>query len=214
MCILILLPLISCSHALSRHSSIGNVSEVSRSIVMNLDARMTCLYETLEKNMTLSVSLSPMLDPFPMSLRLTSPSGQFSEWENGNDEVYMHHNVTEDGDYEICAVTSKPMQVALDIFFHDPKKFQEALNDQMEVHKINENLKNTVREMGKRNFHMYMAIRGYNKRVVRDQAMQQSNSDYIKLYVIIFCITNIVVGVLQVVIIHRMFFVDPRKIRV
>ncbi|VDK62817.1 unnamed protein product [Cylicostephanus goldi] len=97
MFILILLPLIPCSYALSRHSSIGNVTEVSRSIVMNLDARMTCLYETLEKNMTLSVTLSPMLDPFPMSLRLTSPSGQFSEWENGNDDVYMHHNVTEDG---------------------------------------------------------------------------------------------------------------------
>ncbi|KHJ94202.1 hypothetical protein OESDEN_05870 [Oesophagostomum dentatum] len=68
--------------------------------------------------------------------------------------------------------------------------------------------------MAERLFKIYSSLRTYNKISVRDEATQQSNSDYIRAYVIIFCITNIMVGVVQVAIIHKMFFIDPTKIHV
>ncbi|EYC15865.1 hypothetical protein Y032_0035g3010 [Ancylostoma ceylanicum] len=63
-------------------------------------------------------------------------------------------------------------------------------------------------------FEIYTEIKFYNKVSVRDEAMQHSNSFYIKAYVIIFCVTNIVVAFVQVFIYHRMFFVDPKRMRV
>ncbi|RCN28513.1 hypothetical protein ANCCAN_25746 [Ancylostoma caninum] len=147
-------------------------------------------------------------------MRLTSPSGQFSDWANGEDEVTMSHNVTENGDYEICLSTPSPLTVTLSIFFRDPEKMEKAMDRYLEAHQIRGNLKKVVSAMMMRFVKIYTSIRLYNKVSFRDEAMQQSNSFYIKTYVITFCLTNIAVAFIQVVLYHRMFFVDPKRMRV
>ncbi|KIH48402.1 hypothetical protein ANCDUO_21531 [Ancylostoma duodenale] len=118
---------------------------------------MTCLYETLEKGMILDLvytvgsSSYPLIvgfvgfnvpyDTATLSMRLTSPSGQFSDWANGEDEVTMSHNVTENGDYEICMSTPSPLTVTLSIFFRDPEKMEKAMDRYLEAHQIRGNLK-------------------------------------------------------------------------
>lgn len=42
-------------------------------------------------------------------MRLTSPSGEFSEWVEGDGEAYMKHNITEDG--ELALLLEKKCRV-------------------------------------------------------------------------------------------------------
>ncbi|RCN28511.1 hypothetical protein ANCCAN_25744 [Ancylostoma caninum] len=84
----------------------------------------------------------------------------------------------------------------------------------MEVTELSSMLADSLYYISQFSFEIYTEIKFYNKVSVRDEAMQHSNSFYIKAYVIVFCLTNIIVAFVQVVIIHRMFFVDPKRMRV
>ncbi|RCN36248.1 hypothetical protein ANCCAN_17886 [Ancylostoma caninum] len=170
---------------------------------MDLDSQMTCFYEPMQKNMSLKLSVNNMPGTnLRLSMRLSSPSAEFSKWVDGDGSASMHHNTTEDGDYEICVKPFRPQRVTLEIFFFHPEKLEKSLDEHMEVTELSSMLA------------IYTEIKFYNKVSVRDEAMQHSNSFYIKAYVIVFCLTNIVVAFVQVVIIHRMFFVDPKRMRV
>ncbi|VDM72470.1 unnamed protein product [Strongylus vulgaris] len=76
-----------------------------------------------------------------MSMRLTSPSGEFSEWAEGPGEAYMKHNVTEDGDYEICVNAPRPVKVNLNIFFHNPEKMEKSLDRYLKAHELKGNVR-------------------------------------------------------------------------
>ncbi|EPB78471.1 hypothetical protein ANCCEY_02431 [Ancylostoma ceylanicum] len=135
------LSLVFYANALTIQSSVGGDSEISRTITMDLESRMTCFYETLEKGMVLDLAYTVPYDSAALSMRLTSPSGQFSDWANGEDEVTMSHNVSENGDYEICLSTPSPLTVSLSIFFRDPEKMEKAMDRYLEAHQIRGNLK-------------------------------------------------------------------------
>ncbi|VDO14792.1 unnamed protein product [Haemonchus placei] len=49
---------------------------------------------------------------------------------------------------------------------------------------------------------------------VRDEALQEKNSYFIKTYVILFCMSAIIVGIVQVALVRRMFRVDTSRIRI
>ncbi|KJH40878.1 hypothetical protein DICVIV_13158 [Dictyocaulus viviparus] len=191
--ILIIHLLISYSSTLSIRSSFGNESYVDRSITIDLESKMTCLYEPLEKEMVLKLDLSPsIMSRFPMAMRLTSPSGEFSDWAEGNGEASFVHNTVEDGDYEICISTSKPIRVTLNLLFHNPNKLEQMIQQYLEVHNIDKNMQVSV----------------------RDEAMQQSSSNYIQTYVIIFCMAVLVVAIVEVILVRRMFHIDNKRIRI
>uniref|UniRef100_A0A0K0CWF8 GOLD domain-containing protein n=1 Tax=Angiostrongylus cantonensis TaxID=6313 RepID=A0A0K0CWF8_ANGCA len=202
-------------NALSSRAVFGIESHVDRSITMDLESKMTCLYESLEKEMTLKLGLSPAeLSQYPMAMRLTSPSGEFSDWAEGDGEASMDHNVTEDGDYEICISTSQPLRVTLNIFFHKPDQIEQAFLKYLEVNEIGENVQQCISKMIQHFYKIFYSIKYYNKVSVRDEAMQQSNSDYIQIYVVVFCITAVIVSIIEVVVVRRMFHLDTSRIRV
>ncbi|EYC15861.1 hypothetical protein Y032_0035g3007 [Ancylostoma ceylanicum] len=69
---------------------------IERTITVDLDSKMTCFFEILRKETLLYVDLLPKATSEPdLSLRLTSPSGEFSEWVEGKGELSMEHNVSE-----------------------------------------------------------------------------------------------------------------------
>ncbi|VDM56867.1 unnamed protein product [Angiostrongylus costaricensis] len=202
-------------NALSSRAVFGIESHVDRSITMDLESKMTCLYEPLEKEMSLKLGLSPAeLSQYRMAMRLTSPSGEFSDWAEGDGEASMNHNVTEDGDYEICISTSQPLRVTLNIFFHKPDQIEQAFLKYLEVNEISENVQQCISKMIEHFYKIFYSIKYYNKVSVRDEAMQQSNSDYIQIYVVVFCITAIIVSITEVVVVRRMFRLDTSRIRV
>ncbi|VDK78390.1 unnamed protein product [Cylicostephanus goldi] len=162
-----------------------------------------------------------------MSLRLTSPSGEFSEWAEGEGEAYMKHNTTEDGDYEICMNAPRPVKINLNIFFHNPERMEKSLDRYLKVHEMKDNVKNSLTAITERLYTTLYSIKFYNKVnvltllalrsvaiSVRDEAMQNSNSDYIKGYVTLFCISNIIIAIAQVVVVRGMFKVDKSRIRI
>ncbi|RCN36249.1 hypothetical protein ANCCAN_17887 [Ancylostoma caninum] len=182
---------------------------------MDLDSRLTCLYEPLEKDMLLKLNLSPVRQSrFPLAMRLTSPSGEFSEWVEGDGEAYMKHNVTEDGDYEICVNAPRPVRVALNIFFHNPEKMEKELDRFLKAYELKGSVGEAVTSITERLYSIYYSIKFYNKISVRDEAMQQSNSDYIQGYVVIFCLSNIIIAISQVIVVRGMFKVDNSRIRI
>ncbi|ETN78925.1 hypothetical protein NECAME_02789 [Necator americanus] len=211
---MIFLVLIFHSYIFTKQSLLNDRPYVSRLLTMELDSRMTCLYETLEKGMILILDYSPMLGTNPIALRLTSPSGQFSDWAEGDDDVYMNHNVSENGDYEICLTTRRPLKVVLSIHFYEPDAMKKSMDNYFKANQIEDHLETAADTIVERVQSISRSIRTYNKASVRDEAMQLSNSYYIKTYVLIFCFTNILVAVTQVAIIHRMFYVDPKRLRV
>ncbi|PIO58668.1 hypothetical protein TELCIR_19892 [Teladorsagia circumcincta] len=92
-----------------------------------------------------------------VAARLTSPSGEFSEWMDGiGKAVHMTHNVTETVPHGgVGAVVS-----------------------------------------------------------VRDEALQQKNADFIKTYVVLFCISAAIASIVEVTLVRRMFRIDPSRIRI
>ncbi|KIH61191.1 hypothetical protein ANCDUO_08545 [Ancylostoma duodenale] len=132
-------------------------------------------------------------------------------------------NVTTDGDYEICVNAPRPVRVALNLFFHNPEKMEQALDRFLKAHELKGSVGEAVNSITERLYSIFYSIKFYNKtsRVespsklqisVRDEAMQQSNSDYIQGYVVIFCISNIIIAISQVVVVRGMFKVDNSRI--
>ncbi|KAK6731476.1 hypothetical protein RB195_007752 [Necator americanus] len=209
------LNLVNYSNALTFRTRGGRESIVVRIITIDLEARLTCMYETLEKEMMLELQadVTPSSNA-PISMRLTSPTGAFSEWLEGRGEVNFRHITTEDGDYEICISSSRNIRVLLTIYFKHPEKVGDTFEAELNASLINRNLEELSRSMGDLIYKIYNALRFYNLVTVSDEATQRSNSYYIKVYVISFCIANIIVAILQVAIVRRMFRVDKSRIRI
>ncbi|KHJ84837.1 hypothetical protein OESDEN_15445 [Oesophagostomum dentatum] len=68
--------------------------------------------------------------------------------------------------------------------------------------------------MNERLYSIYYSIKFYNKISIRDEAMQESNSDYIMGYVTVFCISNIIIAIIQIIVVRGMFKVDKSRIRI
>ncbi|VDO61426.1 unnamed protein product [Heligmosomoides polygyrus] len=49
---------------------------------------------------------------------------------------------------------------------------------------------------------------------VRDESLQRSNADFIKAYVVVFCISSILVAITEVALVRRMFRADSSRIRI
>ncbi|KIH61190.1 hypothetical protein ANCDUO_08544 [Ancylostoma duodenale] len=154
---------------------------------------MTCFFEILKEDQLLYLDLLPKAVSEPeLSLRLTSPSGEYSEWVEGKGELSMTHNVSESGDYEICIAVKQPIRIILTIYAEDMGYYFNQLENLIKVENIT-------------SISMISS---------RDEMVQQRNSFYIKTYVLVFCTTAIIVAIVQVGIVRGMFYVDPRKIRV
>ncbi|KHJ84836.1 hypothetical protein OESDEN_15444 [Oesophagostomum dentatum] len=83
---------------------------VRRSLTMDLESKMTCVYESLRANSSLNLNIiSRTVHNTQILLRLTSPSGEYSEWSEGKDGVFVEHNATENGLFSIV----------LSFFFHE-----------------------------------------------------------------------------------------------
>ncbi|RCN28512.1 hypothetical protein ANCCAN_25745 [Ancylostoma caninum] len=79
-------------------TSAGVESYTGRTITMDLDSKMTCFYEPLQKNMSVKLSVNNMPGTnLRLSMRVSSPSAEFSKWVDGEGSASMHHNTTEDG---------------------------------------------------------------------------------------------------------------------
>ncbi|CAJ0595883.1 unnamed protein product [Cylicocyclus nassatus] len=202
------------AHAITLFTSTSGETFTGRWIVLDASSKLTCFYETLEKDMNIKLDVSPTIEEKTyLTMRLTSPTGKFTDVDAGEGGARLEHNTTEDGDYEICFTSSHYTRIGLHIFFHHPHKYQKALREFLQLHALSANITDSMHTLSERTMNIYDHIRTYNKVSFRDQAMQASNSYYIKAYVIIFCITNVIVGVVQVAIFHRMFSTD-KKIRV
>uniref|UniRef100_A0A1I7XNL0 GOLD domain-containing protein n=1 Tax=Heterorhabditis bacteriophora TaxID=37862 RepID=A0A1I7XNL0_HETBA len=176
-----------------------------------------------------------LLSRFPLQMRLSSPFGEFSEWVEGEEEAKLKHNVTETGDYEICIVSARPVQVNLNIFFHDPEKVEKSFKTYLEAHQMSGNIQKTVNMIFQHVYQAYYSVKYYNKvrwviydivkphkqpprrqvKVsVRDQAMQETNSENIRAFGAVGCLATITLSISQVLIVRRMFRVDASRIRI
>ncbi|CAJ0595950.1 unnamed protein product [Cylicocyclus nassatus] len=188
---------------------------VDRSITMDFDSKMTCFYEALKANVTLYLNLMPqnVLD-HNISLRLTSPSGDLLEWSHGMEEVNMEYNLTENGDYEICVVLKKPLRATLSIYAEVPVNWLVSLTKIGQLAQVATEVLETATKLLSTLFKVAISLKHSNTITSRDEAMQNSNSFYIKMYVCVFCITAIIVAIVQVNIVQRMFYVDYQRLRV
>ncbi|KAK6055191.1 hypothetical protein COOONC_07304 [Cooperia oncophora] len=174
-------------------SSCFNVdNSVVTSFKIDLDSKLTCFYQALKRDMSLAVYVDPSVS-IQVSTRLTSPSGDFSEWMHGEGKaVHMTHNVTENGDYEICIAVPYQAKVLFHLFAFNPNEQLAEVGRIAELTELEKNLSISV----------------------RDEALQQKNSDFIKTYVVLFCISAVIATIVQVTVVRRMFRIDPSRIRI
>lgn len=50
--------------------------------------------------------------------------------------------------------------------------------------------------------------------VVRDEALQEQNADFIQNYNIVFCVVSVIITISQVYYVRKLFHIDPKKIRI
>ncbi|CAB3410529.1 unnamed protein product [Caenorhabditis bovis] len=186
------------ANGLTTKSRIGDDSQVGRIVTFVVESKLTCFYEPLDAGMNLVLSMRPTYATnFPMQFRLTSPSGDFSDWANGNEEADMEHNATETGDYEICLYSPRPIKVNLMIQFHDPVKVESSIKKYVDGKHLSAEIHNSVMTSTNCIYKIYYSLKFYNQMVVRDEALQIKNSDYIQNYSIVFCIFSILISLSQ-----------------
>ncbi|KAK6731481.1 hypothetical protein RB195_007754 [Necator americanus] len=118
-------------------SSYANYQQIS----MDLDSKTTCVYFEFHIGTILYINLlqRSTLNP-SMSLRLTSPSGNFSQWEQQRRGRAKEHGVTENGDHEICIILERPLRVTLIVFVFDPIKYNQIIEDSFKSKELTENI--------------------------------------------------------------------------
>ncbi|CAJ0948589.1 unnamed protein product, partial [Mesorhabditis belari] len=201
------------THATTRFKNGEN--QVSRYVTFDLDSRMTCFWEPLEKGMNIKLNLRTYRsETYHLQLRFSSPSGELSDWQNGDGLVGAYYNVTETGDHEICIHTRNPCRVNLHLYFYDPEAIEAALAKWLEEHELSKNVQSIVQNLVQNLYKIKYSIKYYNSITQRDEEMQQSNSDNIKNFSVTFISISVIIALLQVYLVRRMFFVDEKRIRI
>ncbi|XGW23157.1 hypothetical protein V3C99_005421 [Haemonchus contortus] len=211
---LLLVPFLIVLYSNLASSRLPTDQDISATFTIDFDSRLTCLYQGLRKDMSLSVFIDPSVTA-RLAARLTSPSGEFSEWTEGTGQaIHIIHNVTEDGDYEICVSVPFQLKALFHLYAFDEKDHANALQKLAQFSELENNLKNALLTLARHLYKIYFSIKFYNQVSVRDEALQEKNSYFIKTYVILFCMSAIIVGIIQVALVRRMFRVDTSRIRI
>ncbi|WKX92325.1 hypothetical protein Q1695_010392 [Nippostrongylus brasiliensis] len=206
--------LLCLSQSASSSSFVDTKNEILFTLHLNLDSKMTCFYQPLRPGMSLSVYVDPSVAA-RLAIRLTSPSGDFSEWEQGDGKsVHMQHSVTENGDYEICVSAPYEVKILFHVYAFDPNYHSSELDKLAEQAELDKNFTKAIASLGQHLYKIFYSIKFYNQISVRDEALQQSNADFIKSYVVVFCISSIIVALTEVTFVRRMFRTDPSRIRI
>ncbi|KAK6731479.1 hypothetical protein RB195_007754 [Necator americanus] len=185
-------------------------------ISMIMDSKAMCVYVGYESGTILHVNLLQRSAVNPsMSLRLTPPSGIYTQWDQKRKgaEVFREHNLTETGDYEICILVPRPLRVTLVLFAFHPIRYSRSIEESFKTKELTENFIDAHNKLMDNLFHIIINMRYYITVSASDEMMQQANSFYIQAYVIVFCAAAIIVAMLQAHIVRSMFEVDPTKIR-
>ncbi|ULU09153.1 hypothetical protein L3Y34_013926 [Caenorhabditis briggsae] len=202
------------SNALTTKSSVNDDSQIGRILTFESESQLSCFYEPLEVGMILNIGMRPTFDSvYPMQFRVTSPSGDFSDWASGDGDAHMEHNTTENGAYEICVYTRRPMKINLYLQFYSPEKMEKSLNAFFDHNKISKDIQNSVMASTHRIYKIYYHLKFYNQMVVRDEALQLHNSEFIQNYNIAFCIVAILITISQVYYVRKLFRIDPNRIQ-
>lgn len=126
----------------------------------------------------------------------------------------MQHNVTENGDYEICVSAPYQTKILFHIYAYDPKVHMAEVERIIEASELDKNFTTTLTTLTQQLYKIFYSIKFYNQASVRDESLQRSNADFIKAYVVVFCISSILVAITEVALVRRMFRVDSSRIRI
>lgn len=187
--------------------------DVFETIIIALDSRMSCFYQTLKDTHNVSIVVEPATE-VKLGLRLTSPSGGFSKWKEGNSTspLVMKHEAKENGDYELCITAPIPATVLLHIFAYDVKV---RLEDRKRIARgsdMAESMAEKVVVLKDKMNEIEMSVVRRNKIYHRDEQMQHKNSVFIMVYVVLFCVAAAITSSIQVVVVRRMFHCTPGRV--
>ncbi|CAI5439476.1 unnamed protein product [Caenorhabditis angaria] len=190
-------------------------THVGRVLSFESVSTLTCFFEPLESEMFLTIAMRPTFDSgYQMQFRVTSPSGEWSEWASGDGDAYMEHNTTENGAYEICLYTRRPMRVNMFLQFYNPEKAKKSLDSFIEANHLSKSIQESIMETTNRIYKIYYTLKFQNQMVVRDEALQVKNGDYIMHYSQVFSVFAVIIALFQVYFVRKMFNVDTTKIRI
>ncbi|VDO61429.1 unnamed protein product [Heligmosomoides polygyrus] len=168
-------------------------NDISETLTFAPMTAFTCVFQPLKKNHKLELVVEP--EPgIPIAVRVTSPSTRYSEWidSRNSSNATLQHTVIEDGDYEICLSPSRRTKVSLDIYAYNETAHMEGWEELIQQIRNSANI--SV-------FH-------------RDEVQQFAHSKFIVNYVKAFCVSAVIVAIAQVAIIRRMFYINPKRIRI
>uniref|UniRef100_A0A0N4V8Q3 GOLD domain-containing protein n=1 Tax=Enterobius vermicularis TaxID=51028 RepID=A0A0N4V8Q3_ENTVE len=113
------------------------------------------------------------------------------------------------GTFEVC-VTAKiglgTLKTLLEIFTYNPNAIKQSFDQAAESHEIKKSLQ--------RLFSIFYSLRLYHTQVGLDTHLQEKNMQYIDAFSTIQTAIMILSGVIQVYVIQRFFYIDPRRIRI
>lgn len=181
-----------------------------------VESRLTCLYESLNENDRLRVSVVSMEDKkLLLQLRVTSPSGKLSDWQSGDRSASQSHNITESGVYEFCVHSNVETRVSLNIFAYNEEQLIAGVSAYTDLDKTGTNLKTSVVTLNERLYQTLHAVKYSTLSMARDEKVQTKMQKFIQRYTISFIILNLVIGLIQIFVIRRFFkHVNTGKIRI
>ncbi|XGW23152.1 hypothetical protein V3C99_005418 [Haemonchus contortus] len=180
---------------------------------MFVDHRMTCVYQPLKKNVSLSIiAKAPNA---LVKLRLTTPSGQKPpKLRDNSPSALIRHNVTQEGDYEICLSASTPSKVFMILLAIDEGSEQSRLLNKDPEEHIHKEINSTLDHLNGNALQIALSLRMHHLATRQDDEVQQSNAGFIVKYVILFNISSITVAIVEVALVRWMFQGNSKYMRI
>lgn len=190
-------------------------NDISETLTFAPMTAFTCVFQPLKKNHKLELVVEP--EPgIPIAVRVTSPSTRYSEWidSRNSSNATLQHTVIEDGDYEICLSPSRRTKVSLDIYAYNETAHMEGWEELIQQIRNSANISNTLEAISWNVFASKRLSRFSALVFHRDEVQQFAHSKFIVNYVKAFCVSAVIVAIAQVAIIRRMFYINPKRIRI
>uniref|UniRef100_A0AC34RJB5 GOLD domain-containing protein n=1 Tax=Panagrolaimus sp. JU765 TaxID=591449 RepID=A0AC34RJB5_9BILA len=188
------------------------------SFYLSSRGEMQCFYEDLKINSTIKVTLSAIdSNQHEVHLRISSPSGDFSEWKHGINNVHFDATAQEAGVYEFCGTAKvgySNLRMNLQLLAYlssDIEQIAYKRHEQQSVHQV---IRDKLNMLVTKIYRMVFDQRQQAEITLKDEMMQISNGNYVYYFSLLQILIIVSVGVVQTVVIRRFFNVDGKRIRI
>jgi hypothetical protein len=185
---------------------------------LHSSSEMHCFFEDVAKDATLKATLTAIdNNQHEVHMRVTSPSGEYSEWKHALSSVNHEMTVSESGIYEVCTtarVGFHKLRMNLQLLTYVATDIEKVALERHKDRTTQEAVEDRINALVTKIYQIIFLQKHQSIGTKRDEIMQESNEKFVTYFSLIQICVIIVVGAFQTIAIRRFFNIDEKRARI